>query len=238
MPTWKFLDSGSNSAVRNMAIDEELLAGAQSGANALPVLRLYAWDPPAVSVGRFQKIETAVNREECSRLGFDIVRRVTGGRAVLHRGELTYSIVARTDDPLFPSNVLGTYKVIASGLVAGLRSLGLPAQIVSRQSRQARLVQKKPAESACFTSPSWYEILVNDRKIVGSAQRRLKHAFLQHGSILLEYDSLKERQVIPGGDAGDVVTSIARELGREVPVEEVTAAVTRGFSQALGVRFQ
>ncbi len=219
-----------------MALDEELLARAQAGEDR-PVLRFYAWQPPAVSIGRFQKSETAVNAEACKRLGFDIVRRITGGRAVLHDKELTYSIIARTDNPLFPGTVLGTYKVIAAGLLAGLRNIGIPAEIVSRGGRYAERVDKNAKAAACFSSPSWYEILVQGRKIVGSAQRRVSGAFLQHGSILIDYDPQREAQVIPGGCAGDVVTSIKRELGRDVPLDEVKQAFVQGFREALGIEF-
>jgi len=233
---WHFIDSGPNLGAYNMAVDEELLARAQAGAVS-PVFRLYTWNPPAVSLGRFQKLETSVDAGACKRRGFDIVRRSTGGRAVLHYKELTYSIIGRVDDPLFPHDVLGTYKVIAAGLLSGLRNLGLPAEMVSRTGRHAALVQKRAKDPSCFSSPSWYEILVNGKKIIGSAQRRASSAFLQHGSILMDYDPLLEAEVIPGGRAGDVVTSIKRELGREVPLEAVKAAFLNGFVEALGIEF-
>ncbi len=236
MSTWKLFDSGANLGAYNMAVDEELLARAQAGARE-PVLRFYSWHPPAVSLGRFQDKRTAVNADACKQLGFDIVRRITGGRAVLHYQELTYSIIAGTDDPLFPSNVLGTYKVIAAGLVAGLRGLGIPAEIVSRAERHAVLVKKNAKDPACFSSPSWYEIVVNGRKIVGSAQRRLRGAFLQHGSVLIDHDPALEAQVIPGGCSIDVVTSVNRELGREVSLDEVKRAIIKGFSEALSIQF-
>jgi lipoate-protein ligase A len=233
---WRLLDSGPNIGAYNMAVDEELLARAQAG-ETMPVLRFYGWDPPAVSLGRFQRMESAVNAEACKRLGFDIVRRITGGRAVLHRQELTYSITARADNPLFPSTVLGTYKVIATGLLAGLQNIGIPAEMVSRGGRHAALVEKKPNDPACFSSPSWYEILVNNKKIVGSAQRRMRGAFLQHGSILIDHDPRLEAEIIPGGCGGDVVTCIKRELGRDVPLDEIKRAFLRGFQSALEVDF-
>jgi len=236
MKTWNYIDSGPNLGVYNMALDEELLVRAQAGEDR-PVLRLYGWQPPAVSLGRFQKSETAVNVDACRRHGFDIVRRVTGGRAVLHDKELTYSIIARTDNPLFPGTVLGTYKVIAAGLLAGLGNLGIPAEIVLRGGRHAASVDKNAKNAACFSSPSWYEILVQGRKIVGSAQRRVSGAFLQHGSILMDYDPQLEALVIPGGCAGDVVTCIKRELGRDVPLDEVKQALVQGFREALGIEF-
>jgi lipoate-protein ligase A len=220
----------------NMAVDEELLARAQAG-EQVPVLRIYTWDPAAVSIGRFQKIEEAVNASVCQQRGFDIVRRITGGRAVLHWRELTYSIIARTDDPLFPANVLGTYKLIASGLLQGLKNLGIPAEMVSRSNKHAALVKKAAKDAACFSSPSWYEILAHNRKIIGSAQRRLSGAFLQHGSILLDFDAALEAEVIPGGGSGDCVTSIRKELGKAVPLDEVKQAFVRGFSEELGIDF-
>ena len=236
MNRFKLLDTGAHIGAYNMAVDEELLARAQAGA-ALPVLRLYAWDPPAVSIGRFQDIAAAVNAGACKRLGIDIVRRITGGRAVLHRQELTYSIVARSDHPLFPPTVLGTYKVIAQGLVAGLRNLGIPAEIVSRSGRHAALVRKDAKDPACFSSPSWYEIIVGNRKIIGSAQRRVSGAFLQHGSILIDYDPVREAEVIPGGCGSDAVTCIRRERGRAVPLEEIKKAIKKGFEAALEIEF-
>jgi lipoate-protein ligase A len=233
---WFYIDSGPNIAAYNMAVDEELLARAQAGEKT-PVLRLYSWDPPAVSLGRFQKIEEAVKVDACRKHGFDIVRRITGGRTVLHRDELTYSIVSRIDNPLFPPAVLGTYKVIAEGLLAGLRNLGITAEMVSRGGRHAELVNKEDANSSCFASPSWYEIVVNGRKIIGSAQRRLSGAFLQHGSLLISYDHKLEAEVIPGGGSGCGVTSIQQELGRNVPFEELKEAFCSAFSEALQARF-
>ena len=236
MNAWTYLDSGPACGRENMLIDERLLD--QVTREALPAtLRLYSWDPPAVSVGRFQNSETAVNAETCARRGIDIVRRVTGGRAVLHDRELTYSIVARTSDPLFPGDVLGAYKTIAAGLLAGLKKLGIQAEMVSRSNRHAALVKKRDKEPSCFSSPSWYEVLVNGRKIIGSAQRRVAGAFLQHGSILIRHDPVLEAEVIPGAGTHEGVTSIERELGRDISLEEVKSAFAKGFSDALGIHF-
>lgn len=231
---WNFLDTGAHSAAYNMSVDEELLEQAQNGARP-PVLRFYTWTPPAITIGRFQKRETAVNNKACERRGLVVVRRVTGGRAVLHDKELTYSIVARVDDPLFPPGVLGTYRVIAEGLLAGFRELGIPAEIVARGGRYAALVTKEPENTACFSSPSWYEIVVNGKKIAGSAQRRLSHAFLQHGSILVDFDPALEAEVIPGGGLEQRVTSITKELGRNISLDEIKLAFKSGFSRALDV---
>jgi lipoyl(octanoyl) transferase len=234
---WIFIDSGPNTGAHNMSVDEELLNRAQAG-DSTPVLRFYTWSPPAVSLGRFQKLETAVNQDACKRRGFDIVRRITGGRAVLHNAELTYSVVSRIDNPLFPPDVLGTYKVIAAGLLAGLADLGIDAEMVSRGGSNAALVNKTDSSPSCFSSPSWYEIVVRGRKIIGSAQRRLSHAFLQHGSILIDYDPVLEAEVICGGGSDGRVTSVRRELGREVSGDEVKQAILTGFSRELGITWR
>ena len=237
MNTWRYIDSGPNTGAVNMAVDEALLNKAAAG-DAVPTLRFYTWDPPAVSTGRFQDPGTAVNAEACSRRSIDIVRRITGGRAVLHKHELTYSVVSRTDNPLFPKGVLGTYKVIAAGLLAGLTNLGIPAEMVSRSGRHAALVKKASRDPSCFSSPSWYEILVKGRKIIGSAQRRIPGAFLQHGSILIDHDPEGEADVISGGGSRDSITTIQEELGRAIPQEAVKQAFLRGFSDALALSFQ
>jgi len=237
MSMWRFIDSGPAPAVQNMAVDEGLLRDAVTP-GALPVLRFYTWSPAAVSLGRFQDKERAVNAEACRQRGFDIVRRITGGRAVLHCDELTYSIIARSDSALFPNDILGTYRVIAAGLLAGLRELGIAAEMVSRSGRHAGMVKSVSQEPACFSSPSWYEILVKGRKIIGSAQRRVGGAFLQHGSILIGYDHALEAEVIPGGGMQDAVTCIRAEMGREVGPGEVKRAFREGFAQALGMKFQ
>jgi len=234
---WRFIDSGPASAAQNMAKDEGLLREAITP-GAFPVLRFYTWSPPAVSLGRFQDKERAVNAEACRQRGFDIVRRITGGRAVLHYDELTYSVIARSDSDLFPNDILGTYKVIATGLLAGLRELGIIAEMVSRSGRHAGMVKSGPQEPACFSSPSWYELLVKGRKIIGSAQRRVGGAFLQHGSILIGYDPALESEIIPGGGMKDAVTCIRAELGREVGLDEVKRAFRDGFTRALGMEFQ
>lgn len=234
MKAWRYLDTGPASGADNMAMDEKLLAEAVKG-SAAPVLRFYTWDPPAVSLGRFQDEATSVDLAACRKHGIDVVRRVTGGRAVLHRHELTYSVISPSDNDLFPNDVLGTYKVLAAGLLAGLARLGVSAEMVSPTGDRAEMVKRNPKEPSCFSSPSWYEILANGRKIAGSAQRRLAGAFLQHGSILIEYDPVLEAEIIPGGGRQAAVTCIRQELGRVVELSEVKSSFLRGFSEALGV---
>jgi lipoate-protein ligase A len=233
--TWRFLDSGPATGSENMSLDERLLRDAAQG-NVLPVLRFYTWDPPAVSIGRFQDENTAVNRAACGERGIDVVRRITGGRSVLHYRELTYSVIAPSNNDLFPDDVIGTYKIIAEGLLAGLREIGLAAEMAPLESRRGG-----PAPTgapACFAAPSAYELLVSGRKIIGSAQRRIAGAFLQHGSILIEYDAALDAAVIPGGGVLEAVTSITRELGHPVQLDEVKKSFLRSFARALQIEFR
>ena len=236
MTTWRYLDSGPAPGAKNMAMDEKLLAEAARG-GALPVLRFYTWDPPAVSLGRFQDEASSVDLAACRKHGIDIVRRITGGRSVLHDQELTYSIIARADDPQFPNDILGTYKVIAQGLLAGLRGLGVDAELVQRSGRHAEKVRPYARDPACFSSPSWFELVARGRKIAGSAQRRVSGAFLQQGSVLIDYDPDLEAAVIPGGGQAGVITCIREELGRAVSVDEVKRALLGGFAEAFGIAF-
>ncbi len=236
MPTWKLLDTGFNTGANNMVLDEQLLERARRG-ETVPVLRFYGWKPPAVSIGRFQNIDKTVDVEACKQLGIDIVRRVTGGRAVLHNRELTYSVVARTDNPLFPNDILQTYKIIAQGLLSGFRNVGIQAEMVSRSERHAELVKKDSKDASCFSSPSWYEIIVNNRKIAGSAQRRVPGAFLQHGSILIDHDARLEASVICGASSREVVTCINRELTSRLSLQDIKHGFVKGFSEALNITF-
>ncbi len=237
MTSWRFIDSGPAPGARNMAVDEELLRAAAAGTGG-PVLRFYSWDPPAVSLGRFQDEASSLHVDACRRLGVDIVRRATGGRAVLHHRDLTYSIICPSGNSLFPRNVPGTYKIIAGGLLAGFTNLGITAEMAARPIRRVSTGAKLQRDPSCFAVPSWYEIVAQGRKIVGSAQRRVAGAFLQHGSILLNYDAALEAQVIRGSGAGaGSVTSIEELLGRPVSCAEVKEAFLKGFSQAFGILF-
>ncbi len=236
MNPWRYLDSGPARGAANMAMDERLLSEAVRG-GVPPMLRFYGWSPPAVSLGRFQDESTAVDAGACARQGIDIVRRITGGRAVLHDRELTYSVISPQGSGLFPNDVLGTYKVIAAGLLAGLRNLGVQAEMVSRPERPGKPMKRSGKEAACFASPSWYEITVSGRKIVGSAQRRVAGAFLQHGSVLIDYDPQFEASVIRGGGTPNAVTSIRHEVGRDITIDEIKKAFQAGFRDALGISF-
>ncbi len=198
MKDWRIIPFCRRDAFENMAVDEAIFRGNQNGSSP-PTIRFYGWYPPAVSLGYFQKVESEINESFCRENGISLVRRPTGGKAVLHEHELTYSLTAREDHPPFHPGVLGTYLMISDCLVAGLEKLGIPAEVAA----EGRTVGDPGLKPHCFSFPSRYEILVRGRKICGSAQVRAKGAFLQHGSLLLRFDSHKALAVI--SDAGDDV---------------------------------
>ncbi len=204
---WRLITEESPRAgAENMAVDEAILLAHAAG-RVPPTLRFYRWTPPAVSLGYFQDYATDVDPEACRRAGIDIVRRTTGGRAVLHHREVTYSIVV--DMATLPGSVVETYRRIAGGLVSGLRALGLGAVLAPEKTAgedpgeeaggrtasgagaatgASAVAAVGAGAGACFEVPSSYEILVGGKKIVGSAQVRRGGVILQHGSILLKLD--------------------------------------------------
>ncbi len=212
-----------------MAIDEALFKAVSAG-TSLPTLRFYTWEPPAVSVGYFQNSLREVDLSVCREMGIDVVRRLTGGRAVLHDRELTYSIISPDNSFNFPDNILGTYKIISSCLVSGLNSIGLNALLTPSVRKAGR-----DSPSACFTSPSHYEITIDGKKLVGSAQRRGEGAFLQHGSILMEFNREKLEKVLHKTGGIDSVTSTSEHS--KIDIATLTTSLVKGFERGLGVSF-
>ena len=185
-PSWRFLDTGFLNGYENMAMDEAIFTSCQQKKSP-PTIRIYGWTPPAVSLGYFQKAENAVDLDACERRGVDVVRRLSGGRAVLHHHELTYSVICREGTSPLGSSVLETYKTISECLISALKGLGLQVQWVASRDKHTA-AQEKDKTASCFSSPSWYEITVEGKKICGSAQKRGDGVLLQHGSLLIDYD--------------------------------------------------
>ncbi|HCW50627.1 MAG TPA: hypothetical protein DGR79_00940, partial [Clostridiales bacterium] len=186
-------------AAENMAVDEAVARSVAAG-NAPPTLRFYRWRPPAVSLGYFQDAAEAVDLEACRAEGVSVVRRLTGGRAVLHDREVTYSVVVPS--ALLPDSVVESYRLLAEGLVTGLRALGYRAYLAPERPERAGDPGPGVPGAACFEVPSSYEILVGGRKVVGSAQVRRAGVILQHGSIMLELDAARLARVLGLGSEG------------------------------------
>ena len=182
MTTWRYLPYAVYSGAENMAVDEALLLTMANTPDPRPVLRFYGWSPATLSLGYAQSYHKEVDEEACLAEGIEIVRRPTGGRAVLHQYELTYSVIAPEHDPHVSGTVIESYLRISQALLKGLRALGVPAEMVACGG------VNEASSSACFDAPSWYELVVGGRKLVGSAQVRKEGVLLQHGSILIHFD--------------------------------------------------
>ncbi len=197
-----------------MAVDYALLEAARGGRT---FLRLYRWAPPCLSLGRNEPATTRYSRTEIERLGLSVVRRPTGGRAVWHEAELTYAVAG--PEALFGS-LPEAYRAIHRLLLAALGRLGLRATLAEPAGRAAR-----PGAGACFARPAGGEIVVGDRKLVGSAQVREGGTFLQHGSLLLDDGQDVVRRITRGDAPPATAAALCPALGRPVAFEEAAAAV-------------
>lgn len=195
-----------------MALDEVLLQRVQAGISP-PVVRLYRWKKPTLSIGYSQRKAEQYNLQVCRQYGVDVVRRLTGGRAVLHDDELTYAVISNHQWPLRGS-ISYCYQSIAQVLLEALASLGLNAKVAARHAigRAASRVE----QSACFTAPAQFEIICGDKKICGSSQKRTRQGFLQHGSMPLNTDLFKLFSVLNTDknlDQTDGVRALADKVG-------------------------
>lgn len=236
MGEWRLITSGPGPGARNLALDEAIFRSVRARRSP-PTLRLYRWSSPTLTIGYAQDRERDVDRAACRERGIAVLRRVTGGRAVLHDAELTYSVSAPAGQPGFGSGLEQAYRRIAAGLLDGLRRLGLEAALAHRGTCQPSRPSRHPG---CFAATSRNEIEFDGRKLVGSAQRREGGAFLQHGSVLLESHEALLGQVLRGcrgrdGAAG--MTALADLLHPCPGPEAIAAALVDGCAAVWGVRF-
>lgn len=217
-----------NGAFFNMALDEAISEAVRKNLSPL-TLRFYQWDRPSISIGYFQRASD-INIRYCNSKGYPIVRRPTGGRAILHDKELTYSVSARFDTGIFKGNLLEDYSIISNAISNGLRLCGIDSEINHSRKRN---MEKNPA---CFKSISYGEVLVNGKKITGNAQKRYADGFLQQGSIPITIDKEELRKVLNlcEGDLDEVAT--IKESASEITIDGLTNALKRGFEETLGVR--
>ncbi len=224
-----------------MALDEALLHSVASG-DSPPVLRVYSWSSPSVSLGYNQSCERELDLERCRRLGVQAVRRPTGGRSVYHSAELTYSVAGPGTSSQLGATIAETCRLIGGAI---RRSLAL-LTIETTSGRNARKTGRHCSDltSPCFTSPSRYEITVGGKKLAGSAQKRLGdgRAFLQQGSLLLKNEQARLAELMPGTRGEEERKNLAARLGSQVagledlldrPVgfDEVAEAFQRGFAE-------
>ncbi|MCD8842935.1 biotin/lipoate A/B protein ligase family protein [Staphylococcus gallinarum] len=245
--TWNFINTGSNDPFYNMALDEALLNFVSRG-EIDPVIRFYTWNPATLSVGYFQRLTKEIDIDKVKEKGYGMVRRQTGGRGVLHDKELTYSVIVPESHPEMPSTITEAYRVISEGLLQGYKELGLDAYFAIPRSKEERDKLKQPRSAVCFDAPSWYELVVEGRKIAGSAQVRQKGVILQHGSLLQDVDvddlfdmfifkneRLKEKMKKAFLDKAVALNDIS---DKKITIAEMEVAFEKGFKKGLNVDFK
>ena len=241
MTTWRLLITPAARGAWNMALDESILEHIGRGAS-LPTLRLYAWDPACLSLGHAQPyadVDTARLKEH----GWEVVRRLTGGRAILHTDEITYSVIAPNDEPRLAGTVLESYNRLAQALLLAVQDLELPVEM-----KEGRPDEKSTPNPVCFEVPSTYEITVGGKKLIGSAQARKKEGVLQHGSLPLVGDLTRICQalVFENEWAREVASkrlltraaTVESALGRAVSWETAAQAFVHAFEAQLGVTLE
>ncbi|MFS0590940.1 biotin/lipoate A/B protein ligase family protein [Cytobacillus horneckiae] len=244
---WRFIDSGMGSPSYNMALDEALLEWNSEG-KMPPVIRFYGWNPATLSIGYFQKAEKEIDMDAVERHGLGFVRRPTGGRGVLHEHELTYSVIVSEEHPEMPKTVTEAYRVISEGVLKGFHHLGMEAYFSVPRSEEEKASLKNPRSSVCFDAPSWYELVVEGRKVAGSAQTRQKGVILQHGAILLDLDEdklfslfkysndrVKERMQRAFKNKAVAINNLTAE---KVSYDQAKAAFKKGFEEGLNIELE
>jgi lipoate-protein ligase A len=230
---WRLVDTGPLDGPANMAVDEALLESFDPDRSA-PVLRLYGWHPPALSLGRFQDPATVLDLDRCRRDGVPAVRRITGGGVIYHADELTYSIVCSPRDLPDGATVKESFRHLTGFLLAFYRSLGLDAAWAADVADDASRLGERTA--FCFAGKEDFDILVGGRKIGGNAQRRLRGAIFQHGSIPLAdrigtgLSYLRERPA-----EAELAATCLESLGLDQAPDELFARLAGCLSESLGV---
>ncbi|MGH2521751.1 MAG: lipoate--protein ligase family protein [Anaerolineales bacterium] len=254
---WRLLFSPFADGPTNMAVDEAILLAVAEG-HALPTLRFFGWVPPCLSLGYAQSIAD-VDLERLHVLGWGLVRRPTGGRAILHTDELTYSIIAPMTEPRVLGGVVESYRQLSAGLLRGLEILGLQVRADKKaddrrpttdDSKHSAVLSNPPSavsNPVCFEVPSDYEITAGDKKLLGSAQVRKRGVVLQHGTLPLTGDLTRICQALQFESdearrnartrVQQRATNVVEVCRREVTWAEAAAAMARGFAEALGLSF-
>lgn len=247
MTTWYFLNSGKCSPSFNMALDEALLDWHSEGLIP-PVIRFYEWEPATLSIGYFQQAKRDINLDALREQGIGFVRRPTGGRAVLHEHELTYSVIVTESYPNMPESVTEAYRVLSEGILEGFHNLGMDAYFSVPDTEEKKADLKQPKSAVCFDAPSWYELVVEGKKIAGSAQTRQKGVILQHGAILLDLDEekllsvfnfsseeAKERMRKKLPEKAVAINSLVQ---KPVSIEQCVTAFRDGFAKSLQIELK
>lgn len=232
---WRVIDSGPCRSSYNMALDEAIAMAVKKG-NSPPTLRIYEWDIPSVSIGYFQRMSD-IDIEYCKERGIPIVRRPTGGRAILHSHEITYSFSIKTEDGVFSKGLLDSYKKISKALGLALSKIGLTPELkLVRETRYSSETfhQRNPL---CFQSTSYGEITVNNRKVLGSAQKRWADGLLQQGSIPYIIDKGEIAKVfrLESPEIGEKIIGL-KEILLLLNLEELKNAIRVSFEETFCIK--
>lgn len=239
---WRIIISAPANGAWNMALDEAVLEST-SARRSLPTLRLYAWEPACLSLGQAQPLSD-VDLPALAALQWDLVRRPTGGRAILHTDELTYSISAYQDEPRVTGSILDSYRRLSQGLLAALASLGLPARA---DGHYPLPTGTQPNAAVCFEVPSHYEITVHGKKLIGSAQARRHGGVLQHGSLPLNGDLTRITRALAfpdqaareeaAGRLANHATTVEGILGSSPTWQQAANAFRAAFEHVFNLEF-
>jgi len=210
---WRLIEFGCLDAYSNMAIDEAIFTMREKR-EVSPTLRFYGWRPAAVSIGYFQRIEDP-SLQEYKRQKLTIVRRFTGGGAILHKNEITYSLACPTNEFIAFSNIEKTQQLVHQAIILALQSLSINAQLKRKQS-------KKPDPYFCFVNPSKDDVIEEGQKIVGSAQRRRNRTFFQHGSIKISPEIKQEKK-----NRGKIIDSLVLGFEKKLGIRLLPGQLTR-----------
>lgn len=241
--TWRLIKTPAAAGAWNMAVDEAILEAVQSGA-APPTLRLYDWDPACLSLGYAQSVND-VDEAALAARGWEFVRRPTGGRAILHVDELTYSVIVPAEEARVAGGVLESYRRLSGALLRSLKALDIPAKEEGKKEGAENGLGPNPV---CFEVPSDYEITVNGKKLVGSAQARKRKMVLQHGSLPLHGDIARITEVLVYEEEAQRAEGAARvrerastvegAIKRVITWEEAAEAFAKGFAEELNLEFE
>lgn len=224
--TWRLLIDPALPGSANMARDEAMQQLHARGLT-LPTLRLYAWQPACLSLGRFQR-STALEREACCAAGIEIVRRPSGGRALLHDDELTYAVVAHANHGIIGGESIGTsYRAISLAFVEALRRLGVQADLAPRQRSE-----NGSTSSACFDAPTAHELVIAGRKLIGSAQMRREHVLLQHGAVPLSEHAQRLAALLSDtpADLAQRMIALDQAARRRIDFAELAQVLIQAFA--------
>jgi len=245
MNTWRFLNTGARNGFQNMAIDEVLATKSVPHDNR-SIFRVYQWQPYTISLG-FNQDPNDLDLEKCRRDKIDVVRRPTGGRAVLHAEEITYSIIIPKDSEFYSPDILTTYNLINKGILAGLHLIGVKAELVEHTIDESEQSSSYKHKVPCFSKSAKFEISFQGKKLVGSAQRRYERSILQHGSILVgdyhlhlaEYiAALKGTRIAKFRQAlAEKTVSISQILSGKINYDKIIWAIKTGFQQCFDIDF-